>query len=126
MSIIRINLDNYLTSKIYDPSPHRINTDEVPVSERRIPIVYSCENCNQQISFNPDRFQLHNKSIHSNLQLMDRNEFQQFMKLNKIEYSFIDFYCPKCNQPTTIIFDGDTSGYWGIFEFSIKDILIKK
>jgi len=126
MSIVRINTDQYLTSKIYDPSPHRINPDEVPVSDRNIQIIYSCENCDQQISFSPDRFQIHNKSRHSNLQIMDRDEFESFMKLNNVEDSFLDFYCPKCHQPTTIIFAGNPSGYWGIFEFSIKYILIKK
>jgi hypothetical protein len=126
MSILKINLDQYLTSKIYDPSPHRIDPSEVPVSERRIPIIYRCENCDQQISLSPDRFQLHSQSKHSNLKNNDRHEFENYMKKNNIEYSFLDFYCPKCSQPTTIIFEGNPSGYWGIFEFSILEILIKK
>jgi hypothetical protein len=37
--------------------------------------------------------------------------------------SFLDFYCPGCNCPITILFDGGFSGYGGLFEFEIKDVL---
>jgi len=126
MSIIKLNLDQYLTSKIFDPSPHRTHPDEVPVSERRIPIIYSCEKCNEKVSFKTDSFQLHLRSNHTNLKDFDREEFEKYMKMNNNENSFLDFYCPKCGQPTMIIFNGNPSGYWGEFELSIVDILIKK
>ena len=126
MSVIKININQHISTTIYDPSPHRLRPEEIPVSKRRIPIVYSCENCGDQISFKPENFEKHHKSAFSNLKNSDTLEFKEFTTQNNLEYSFIDFYCPKCSQPTTILFEGNPSGYWGILEFTIKEILILK
>ena len=43
MKVIRLNLDNFLTSTSYDPSPYRFREDETPVSEKKLPVVYNCK-----------------------------------------------------------------------------------
>ena len=126
MNVLQIDINQHISTIIYDPSPHRISPEEIPVSKRRIPIVYSCENCRDRISFKPENLEKHHKYDFSNLKNSDRSEFKEFTTRNNLEYSFIDFYCPKCGQPTTILFEGNLSGYWGILEFRIKEILILK
>ena len=127
MEIKEINLENCLTTNEYNPSPHRFDANEKPVSERTIPLVYSCDKCENSISFNPEDFQKHNKSEKTNLKLSDKKVFEEFIVKQKLEkLSFLDFYCPKCKQATTFIFDGGPSGYWGYFAFNIQRILVLK
>jgi hypothetical protein len=127
MRIVKLNPDKYLTTTEYNPSPHRTSPEEKPVSERTIPMIYTCENCNDMIAFKPDNFQKHNRSNYSNLQINDRLQFENIMTGSKYkDHSFIDFYCPKCRQPTTIIFKGNPSGYWGFYEFTITEIIVIK
>jgi len=123
--LIEIELEKYLSTKEYNPSPHRLNPSETPVSERMIPIVYSCENCDYQISFKPDDFKKHNDSKNTNLQKNDKIIIDKYVKNSTDLYalSTLDFYCPNCNLPTIILFKGESSGYWGIFEFEIEKIL---
>ena len=54
------------------------------------------------------------------------NLFQILKKQKLKNNSFLDFYCPKCEQATTILFKGVPSGYWGIFEFEIYHIFVLK
>ena len=126
--IVEIELEKYLSTKEYDPSPNRLNPDETPVTERMIPIVYSCENCGCQISFKPDDFEKHNNLKYTNLENDDRIIVEKYIEdSNSLSIlSFLDFYCPNCNQPTTILFQGGPSGYWGIFELKIEKILVLK
>ena len=126
-SIVEIELEKYLSTKEHNPSPHRTSPDEKPVGERMIPIVYSCENCDYQISFRPENFKKHLNSENTNLQKNDRLKFEKFInKQYTLTLSSLDFYCPNCNQPTYFIFEGGSSGYWGIFELEIKKILVLK
>ena len=128
MEITELELESCLSSQEYDPSPHRTDPSETPVSERRLlPIVYTCDNCDYQINFALSDFKKHKRSSFSNLKSDDREFFINY--LNKhyiIQESFIDFHCPKCKQPTAIIFIGGDSGYWGEFLFKIIKVLVLK
>ena len=125
MGIKEINLGNCLTTNEYNPSPHRFDAKEKPVSERTIPMVYTCEKCENTISFKPENFERHNKSEKTNLTLNDKNAFGEYIRKQKLEnFSFLDFYCPNCKLATTFIFDGGPSGYWGYFEFKIERVLV--
>ena len=126
--IVEIELEKYLSTKEYNPSPNRFSSDETPVTDRMIPIVYSCENCGYQISFKPDDFKKHNDLENTNLIKDDRIIIEKYIEnsRNLSTLSFLDFYCPNCNQPTTILFQGGPSGYWGIFELEIEKILVLK
>jgi len=72
MKVTSLNLDNYLTTNFFDPSPHRFNKDEKPVSERTLPIIFTCENCDESISFSTEDFEKHNKLSHTNLNPDDK------------------------------------------------------
>jgi len=128
IEIIEIELGKYLSTQEYNPSPHRLSLDETPVSDRTIPIVYICEECGFHISFKPDDFEKHKNSQETNLREEDKKAFKNYIdnieELHKLSY--LDFYCPKCNQSTVILFQGTPSGYWGMFELKIEHILVLK
>ena len=125
MRAIRLDLDNFLTSTSYNPSPNRFREDDTPVSERNLPVIYTCEKCGYSISFKTDDFEKHTNSKHSNLQPIDKKIVDKTIKQLKLKNkSFLDFYCPKCEQATILLFDGGHSGYWGIFEFEISHIFV--
>ena len=125
MEIKEINLEDCLTTNEYNPSPHRFDANEKPLSERTIPVVYSCKKCENSISFKPEDFEKHNKSEKTNLTLNDKKAFEEYIRKQELEnFSFLDFYCPKCKLATTFIFDGGSSGYWGNFEFKIYRLLV--
>ena len=127
MEIREINTENYLNTNEYDPSPNRFFANEKPVSERTVPIVYSCENCESSISFKIEDFEKHHNSEKTNLTAIDKKAFDEFIAMHKIiQPSFLDFYCPKCKQVTTFIFKGYYSGYWGYFKLKIENVLILK
>ena len=125
--IVEIELEKHLSTKEYNPSPHRHSPDETPVTKRMIPIVYSCENCDYQISFKPEDFKKHHNLEYTNLQKNEKLKFENHIKNTKIlTSSSLDFYCPNCKQPTLFIFESGRSGYWGIFELEIKNVLVLK
>jgi DNA-directed RNA polymerase subunit M/transcription elongation factor TFIIS len=125
MEIKEIYLENCLTTDEYNPSPNRFDENEKHVSERTIPLVYTCDKCEISISFKPEDFEKHTKSEMTNLTLIEKKLFEEFIIKQKLEkQSFLDFYCPNCKQATTFIFDGGTSGYWGCFEFKIQKVLV--
>jgi len=127
MRIIEINIENHFTSTEYDPSPHRFSPEEKPVSERTIPIIYSCENCEFQISFKTEDFSKHLGSLSSNLKRIENIEIETYLKRSRLnELSRLDFHCPNCKQATLILYEGGPSGYWGIFGFKIKRTLVLK
>lgn len=128
MRIIELIPANCLSSLEYDPSPHRTDPSETPVSERRLlPIVYTCDNCDYKINLALNDFKKHVKSSFSNLKSDDRGFIFNYMnKQETNQESFIDFYCPNCRQPTTILFNGGDSGYWGEFFFKILKVLVLK
>ena len=127
MQAIRLNLDDFLTSTSYNLSPNRFREEDTPVGERNLPIIYNCEKCGYSISFKGDDFKKHTNSKHSNLQPTDKKIVDKIIKKLKLKNKpFLDFYCPKCEQATIILFDGGHSGYWGMFEFEISQIFVLK
>ena len=120
MKVTQLNLDDFLTSTSYDPSPHRFRESETSVSERNLPVIYNCEKCGYSISFKTDDFKKHTNSKYSNLKAIDKKIVERTIRQLKLKNkSFLDFYCPKCEQATILLFDGGPSGYWGAFEFSL-------
>ena len=127
MKVVSVKLDKCLSTTFYDPSPDRLRAEETPVSQRRLPVIFSCDNCDNTISFSTEDFEKHNKSNYTNLLTDEKILFDDYKKINKLkDPSFLDFYCPKCKQATTIVFNGGPSGYWGAFEFKISRVLIIK
>jgi len=127
MKVISLKLEDFLTATCYDPSPHRFQEGDTPVSERNLPVIYTCENCKYSISFKADDFEKHTNSKYTNLQIQDKKIIDETIrKLNLEDNSFLDFYCPKCEQATTILFKAGPSGYWGTFEFKIYHIFVLK
>jgi hypothetical protein len=127
MKVIEIELKNHLTTTYFDPSPHRFHPDDAPVSERKTPLVYNCENCGLDILFKTSDFEKHISSVITNLEEEDNIDFHNFEKFANIDnLSFLDFYCPGCNQATKFLFKGGPSGYWGEFFFQIDKIIVKK
>jgi hypothetical protein len=69
----------------------------------------------------------HNKLNHSNIESADKKAIDKTLKAYHLKNSsFLDFYCPKCKQATTILFTGGPSGYWGEFTFSISHVFVTK
>lgn len=127
MTVIEIDLKKYLTTTFYDPCPDRFDSKEPSISERRIPLQYTCENCREKINFSTESFERHCNSEFSNLKRAENKLFDDFRKRKDlIDFSFLDFYCPKCNQPTKFIFKGGPSGYWGMFFFEIEKVIVLK
>ena len=127
MKVKSLNLEDHFTTIIHDPSPHRLSASDIPVSERRLPVVYECDNCNEKISFKTESFKKHCNSEFTNLSINENDHFESFIRANHLtKLSFLDFRCPSCHQPTKILFDGGPSGYWGEFYFEIKAALILK
>jgi hypothetical protein len=125
MQVLEINMNDCLTSIVYDPSPHRFSDDEIPVSERKIPIIYTCVKCQNQISFCTDDFEKHNKSDFTNLNPQDKSLIDNFViESAEKTNSFIDFYCPRCKLATSFFYQGGLSGFWGAYKFQIKKVLI--
>lgn len=143
MKVYELDINKYLDSLSWDPTP-RFSSDELPGSERGAPN-YLCEKCSYTLSFSVRDFEKHWKSMFSNLSFEDFDLINKYrrshnlieeiyvsksMKFGKrenhISLSFLDFYCPKCKQPTAIIFRGYPSGYWGYFSFTILRLLVLK
>jgi Zn finger protein HypA/HybF involved in hydrogenase expression len=125
--VIEITLKEQLTSSIFDPSPHRLIPNSISVSERRIPIRYKCRKCEAVIDFKTSSFEKNCKSSFSNLNPADNDKFNQYINnQDLVNLSFLDFFCPKCSQPTKFLFEGGRSGYWGEFALKIRAILLLK
>ena len=128
-SILELDINKYFSTTGFDPSPHRLWADDKSVSERSLPITYFCDNCGCSILFQTDDFQKHYYKVgFSNLQEEHKALFKKFTDSSKLlkDKSYLDFYCPKCKQPTLIIYRGGPSGYWGEFSFDINNLLVIK
>lgn len=126
MNVKELDIKKCLTTIEFNPSPNRLSENETPVSQRRIPIIYTCDKCGKAIHFRTEDFQKHFKTDYTNLNPKDKKYIDDFLTRQDFELkanSFLDFYCKNCKQATTIFFDGNESGYWGIFEFEIKSVL---
>lgn len=123
-TIVELEFQNFLSATGLNPSPNSFSKTEKTVSDRIIPIEYCCEKCGYIISFKTQNFEKHLRSNFSNLTIEDRRISERFSQEKK--YSFVDFYCPKCNQATIIFYDGGPSGYWGFFQMEIVKIVVIK
>lgn len=129
MKILLLEIEKYLSSKVYDPSPHRFSPEDTNIDERMRPITYCCENCGTSILFQSEDFEKHSLKLgHTNLSKDDSIIFENYLKdcKEQINMPFLDFYCPKCHQATKIIYNGGPSGYWGFYSFEIVTVLILK
>ena len=126
MKVKIINKDKYLTTTFLDPSPMRFRPEEPPLSGRRIPLIYICDNCEQEVGIDEADMKKHFNLGFSNLGEADNAPFRRYVDDERISAtSFLDFYCPRCNQATKIFFDG---GIWGRgeFGFTIDCVLVLK
>jgi|WetSurMetagenome_2_1015567.scaffolds.fasta_scaffold85066_1 hypothetical protein len=128
MKIVDLDISGCLSSSEYDPSPHRLDPQELPVSERRnFPTVYQCDSCNYNISISLNDFNNHTETIRTNLGSEDLDNFLKYLKTIDFEiHSLLDFYCPNCKQATMILFIAGPSGYWGEYFVKIQKVLIIK
>ncbi len=128
MKIVELNISDCLTSSEYNPSPHRVDPMELPVSERRnFPTIYKCNSCGYKISLSLKDFYNHTELIRSNLETEDFDNFHEYLKKKGFKISsLLDFYCSNCKQATLILFTGGPSGYWGEYFVKIQKVIIKK
>ena len=128
MKIVQLDISEYLTSSEYDPSPHRVDPNELPISERKnFPTVYNCNSCDYKVSLSLNDFMNHTGIIRTNLDAEDFDDFYESLRSEEFKiHSLLDFYCPKCKQATMILFIGGPSGYWGEYYVKIQKVLIKK
>ena len=128
MKVVSIDVTKHFSTVLHDPSPHRFSSDEVPVSERMIPVIYHCDNCGEKISFKTESFEKQCNSDFSNLSPEENEQFDRFIRVKRLKsLSFLDFRCPNCQQSTKILYEGGPSGYWGEFYFKIlKTLALKK
>ena len=66
------------------------------------PCLYTCPNCEMQIRFQWKHFYF--ASQNSRLNGSHQPLFDQHMPYGMDSVGFIDFYCPKCQFPTRIVF----------------------
>jgi len=128
MKILELDISSCLSSSEYDPSPHRLDPNELPVSERRnFPTIYQCDTCKYKVSLSLKDFSNHTEIIRTNLDSEDFDNFHNYLKT--IDYkihSLLDFYCPSCKQATMVLFIAGPSGYWGEYFVKIQKVLTLK
>jgi DNA-directed RNA polymerase subunit M/transcription elongation factor TFIIS len=103
----------------------RINSDSRPVYplDYDFPFEYCCSNCKYVVSIKNTDFEKHSKSKHSNIQIADRNEIEDYLISNQLDkFSFLDFECPKCNLPVRILFESYPGGFCGM-TYEIKYVI---
>ena len=85
MRILQLDIDEFLTAKIYDPSPHRLLPDTSSVGERSIPISYNCESCDTSILFQTEDFEKHaSKQGFTNFNKSDSEFFEVYLKAQSL------------------------------------------
>lgn len=127
MKVVSLDVATHFSTVIHDPTPDRISSDEVPVSERMLPVIYECCNCGEKISFKTESFKKHCNSDYSNLASGENEHFDRYINVKRLtNLSFLDFHCPQCQQPTKILYEAGPSGYWGEFYFKIRRALALK
>jgi len=77
--------------------------------------VYTCPHCNESVKFYISDFDKHLNSDFTNLK---QSDFKGAPKGK----GFIDFYCPKCNVPTTIIFEHSAGGQHGEHCYTVERV----
>jgi predicted RNA-binding Zn-ribbon protein involved in translation (DUF1610 family) len=77
--------------------------------------VYTCPHCNESVKFYIRDFDKHWDSEFTNL------EAEDFIGAPEGK-GFLDFYCPKCAAPTTIIFSLSAGGQHGEYWYTIERV----
>ncbi len=125
MKVVQLNKTVCLTTQSYDPNPTRFRPEEVPVSERRLPLVFKCDQCDTEIAFKTSDLEKHCDSDFTNLSDDQSKQFASFVADNDLnDLSFLDFNCPHCNRAVMILFRCGPSGFWGEFSFEIESVLV--
>lgn len=125
MKVIQLDKSVCLTTEFYDPNPTRFRLEEPPVSERKLPLVFKCDQCRTEISFKTSDLEKHCYSGFTNLDADQSKQFANFIADNGLDnLSSLDFYCPDCSRAVMILFRCGPSGYWGEFSFEIESVLV--
>jgi len=77
--------------------------------------IYTCSKCNNSVKFYIRDFDKHWKSEFSNLKPVD------FIGAPEGR-GFLDFYCPKCEIPTTVIFKLEAGGMHGEYWYTVENV----
>lgn len=127
MQVTELDTNLCLTTTIHNPYPSRYKSAELPLSERQCPLAFKCDKCQTEISFRLADLERHCNSEFTNLDADSNSQFAKYIGANDLgRLSFLDFYCPNCEQPTKILFHCGPSGYWGAFYFEIEKVLVIK
>jgi hypothetical protein len=126
MTVVEVDKETFLSTAVHDPYPARTDPDDLPVDQRMLPVRYRCDQCDTEIAFSTSDFEKHYNSDFTNLSNEHRAAFSSFTGELLPDTWFLDFYCPKCNQPTEFVIWGGPSGYWGEFMFRIERVLVLK
>ena len=112
MAIIKVNTNDRFSSDGFPQSNERFFVTQKPVNSNVYEqVVYKCEKCENEIEFFEKNFKEHSHSQFTNLIDKDKQIIDCFIKENSlIGYSFLDFYCPKCNRPISVFYK---DGYGG-------------
>ena len=77
--------------------------------------IYTCPQCNHSVKFHLRDFDKHWENKYTNLEARD-------FKGAPESKGFIDFYCPTCKIPTTVIFDLSAGGQHGEYWYTIEKV----
>jgi predicted RNA-binding Zn-ribbon protein involved in translation (DUF1610 family) len=77
--------------------------------------IYTCPHCSEAVKFYIRDFDKHWKTKSSNLEPKDYRGAQD-------DKGFLDFYCPKCNVPTTVTFALYAGGQHGEYWYTIEKV----
>ncbi|WP_126456271.1 hypothetical protein [Sulfuriflexus mobilis] len=77
--------------------------------------VYTCPHCGESVKFYIRDFDKHWNSKYSNLKSED-------FKGAPEGKGFLDFYCQKCNTPTTVIFSLSAGGQHGEYWYTVEKV----
>ena len=78
--------------------------------------VYTCPHCSESVKFYIRDFDKHWKNKHSNLKT---EEFKGAPEGK----GYLDFYCPKCKTPTTVVFGLSAGGQHGEYWYTIEQVV---
>jgi len=77
--------------------------------------VYTCPRCEEAVKFYIRDFDKHWNSEFTNLKPEDFRGAPEGK-------GFLDFYCPKCATPTTIIFSLSAGGQYGEYWYTVESV----
>lgn len=111
--VVKINAEERLSITGFPRPYERFFESQPKANDPTVyePIVYKCNDCNEEVVFEEKHFKKHSSLKFSNLKTEIQKEIDDFLNLNYLNpVSFLDFYYPKCTKPIRIYF---TDGYGG-------------